>query len=117
MIAKGIPGKLADDAMVLMQIVPIVREHQIWVYPFLKQLEVALDLFATIGEKALLEFPGHNSGLSCIPKKPFCAGNRFPFPWPLRTEHHPCYDTVLVRPQKLQDRPSAANLDIIGMRA
>src|SRR5687767_11758559 len=107
MIAKGVPGKLGDDAMVLMPIFQAVRQDQVWLHLGLDAFEAVLDLRADARKVALtvlLDFDARRTGLSqeirgagaCLGFTPAGGG-----------EHYPAHARAWVLREQPQQRATA----------
>ena len=64
MVAERVPRQLADEAVILVQVVPRVREDQIRLDRALQLLEALLDLAADVREEAVAERRGRSPSLA-----------------------------------------------------
>jgi hypothetical protein len=117
MIAKGVPGKLGDDAMVLMPIFQAVCQDQIWLHLGLDAFEAVLDLRADarkIALAVLLDFDARRAGVG---QEISGAGARLGFSPPGGGEHYPAHARAGVLREQPQQRAAAADLDVVTVRA
>ena len=55
MIAKGIPGQLIDEPVILMQVIPLMCEHKIRIHLGFQALEDLFHFTTHIGEEPVTE--------------------------------------------------------------
>ncbi len=116
MMTKGIPRQVRYHSMILMQVVPIVREDQIRAYPLFKTFKETLDLFTPVGKEAFFELFRDNGLLLRVSEKSPCAGQRLTPPLPRRAQYHPRDVAILAGAQETKDRATTTNFDVVGVR-
>src|SRR5579875_2462565 len=116
MVTERIPGQFAEQPMILMRVALPMCEDQVRLYLLFEFLKGLLHLCPLVREKAVPKFLQHDCRLASGGKQ---AGGALSLFAPLTSsrKHHP----VKARPQgrlsQMQDRASAADLNIIRMRA
>src|SRR4029077_8739924 len=115
MIPECVPGKVREDSMVLVPIVSIVREDQVWAKR-LQPLEVLLDALALEREEAAPELFHDDLLPGDARQERSRAHARLSRAPALRAESHPLNVQVVVIADQFQQRSTAANFDVIGMR-
>lgn len=69
MVAKGIPGKLGNDPMVLVQVVTMVSKYEIRLKSYPNGLKEFLDAFPFVREKTVSEIPDNDLGAASSSKE------------------------------------------------
>jgi hypothetical protein len=115
MIAESIPRKFRYQAMVLMQISAIVSEDEIRLKLCPNGLKEFLDRFSFVREVAVAETPHLDPGAIYVFKKHARRLKSLPFSRWTRTENDPIKLKLREFSDQTQDRPAAADLDIIAM--
>src|SRR5712671_1138409 len=103
--------------MVLVTVVPVMREDQVRAKRTRDLLERPLDLLPVIREVTASELFDDDSFSGRTGKKCVRARARFTRAAALRAEHHPPDRQALMIADQLEQRAAAANLDVVGMRA
>src|SRR5271166_6396221 len=111
-----VPREVRDQAVVLVPVVAVVGEDQIGAKLPLQGLELILDLTAEKGEEAIAEFLDHDLLLEGAVQKSIGAGPGLAGPLLVGAENDPADDHFVVALEQGQDRPAAANLDVIAVR-
>ena len=115
-VAEGVPGQFAEEPVILVQVVPRVRQHEVGVELGLERLEQVLDLAADVRKEPVAEAvdrhravgPGEERGGA----RPRLVGPRS-----RRGEDDPRDADAWVGAHKREDRPAASDLDVVGVRA
>ena len=116
-IAKRVPGQLANDPMILMQIVTVMCQDQVRNKFFLQFLKLRLNSRMKRREKAITVISDRDLlGFGCSEKQArtfYC----FPFSCWIGAEDLPIDLTFRILPQQPQDRPATSDFDIVAMGA
>src|SRR5882724_2563514 len=116
-IPVRIPRQLRHQAMVLVEIVAIRREDDVRRRLDLQPFEEFLDALALVREEPIPEI-GDDDFLPLRARQNLLgARDGFLGPPPARPENDPADTRLLVLAQQPQDRPAAADLDVITVRA
>jgi hypothetical protein len=65
MIAKGVPGKLGNYPVILVQVVTMMAKYQVWLKAFCNRLKEEFDGFSLIRKKAVSKAPDYYLGANC----------------------------------------------------
>ena len=102
--------------MILVAIRSVVREDQVGGDAF-QLLEGLLHLRSRVGQEAVPEPMHVDRGPSGTHQKPLCAEAGFLFARSIGAKYDPMHDGVPALPQKAENRPAAADLDVVGVGA
>jgi len=117
-IAKRVPGQLADQAMVLVRVVPVLGEDQVGLHLLQLFFENGLDLRAFKGEETVFEIFYDQFfllGLFCEQIETL-TGFMLAFAATVGEDHPGKFEIGIFR-KPLQDGTAAADLDVIGVTA
>jgi len=114
MIPKGVPSKLTDDPMILVQIAAAVGQNQIR-REGLEPLELFLDAVSVMREKPIAKRMNNHFAFPCSFKKKIGAAKRFFFSNGGGAEHDPPDIAVLPLGQQPEYRSTTPNFNIVGM--
>ena len=116
-IPPGVPGQLADESMILMEIMPIVREDDVRVDESLQVLEDVLDLATEVREEAVSKSMDDHVRPACRLQKDVPALPRLRLAHALRTQHDPRHLELRLCTCQRQQRGPTADLDVVRMRS
>src|SRR5580658_126285 len=117
MIAPGVPGKLVDDAVVLMKIVACVGENQVGREAVFQVFKEFLDLHTFIGKETVAKIQnGHVASRGAFQKEGGTTAS-FSFAIEAGAEDDPVEFQIAARAEKLKDGAAAADFDVVGMSA
>src|SRR5271170_845830 len=117
MIAECIPGQLANQAMILMQIVSSVSKYQVGFETSLNRRDEFLDRFALVRKITIAEIPDHHVRTACVLQKRTSGLASFAFSHRIRTEYHPVKLELGIFLDQAKDRAAASDFDVVAMRA
>jgi hypothetical protein len=115
-VSKSIPGKIGKDPVVLVAVIPIMSEYQVRLKLALELLEKFFDFLALEREEAAPKVLDQDLTFARVPQEllgtrpGFLGATTFSakdYPEAMQTGHFPCHS---------ENRSSAADLDIIGVR-
>jgi hypothetical protein len=115
MVAKRIPSQVRQDTMVLMTVITVMSEYNVWLKP-LERLQIVFDRFTLVGEKASPEIFDQNCAASRPAQEFPRTAPGFADARPIRTEHHPHHFETPARCREFEDCASATNLNIVTVR-
>src|SRR5258708_22710077 len=103
--------------MILMAVLPVMREDHVRAKRTRDRLEIVLDLLPLKRKVTAPELLDDDLFLGNSAEECLRARARFTRAAALRAEHHPPDRQVLMIADQLEQRAAAANLDIVGVRA
>ena len=117
MVAPRVPGQLANETMILVEVVSSVREDDVGIDAAFSSSKTSLTSPPTYGKK-----PSRNPCTTTFgpPRRLEEDARRSPaprLPLVLRAEHDPRHLELRVRPRERQQRRAATDLDVVGVRA
>ena len=115
MIAERIPGEFGNHSMVLMQIISVVGENQVWGDVPFQFFEISFDLAGNIGKKAVGKIFDDDIFRSGLLQERVRAFMRFGPSLILGAENNPIHSRPSVRFEQRQDRSSATYFDVVAM--
>ncbi|HQK17298.1 MAG TPA: hypothetical protein PLJ27_07585, partial [Polyangiaceae bacterium] len=115
-IPEGVPGQFADQPMVLVQVMTVVRENDVGLENALQLLEGVLDFRADVREVAVPKSLGDDRLLRAFSQKHLRALDRFLGPRGLGAENDPVNLRAFQFREQTEDCSAAADLDIVAMR-
>ena len=116
MVAPGIPGQIRYGAMVLVPVVPVVREDEVRQNNLFEFLEGFLDFCSFVGKEAVAKALDDNLLAVRVLQKEGRAVARLAFALASGTENDPEKLQVAPRGEHLQNGSPAADFNIVGMR-
>jgi len=117
MIAKGVPGEIGKNAMILMPIIAEMSEDQVGLNETFELLEVIFDQFTLVGEEAGPEILYNDLRSNRALQEGFGAFPSFVGAGPFGTENHPKDFEIRFCAEEGKDSATAADFDVIGMGA
>jgi len=115
MVSERVPGELGDQAMILVQVHPIVSEDQIRVKIFFQSLEEFLDL-APLIRKEPVPIVFHNDFVTSGPfQKEPSRLQSFPATGRSGAKYNPGNLQARILVEKTQNRPATTDLDIVAV--
>lgn len=116
-ISKGIPGQVADDTMVLMEVMAIVGKNQVRLAGPLQLLKLFFDFASNIGEKATTKLLDRNSLVLGKPEESTRAFFRLRSAGTFCAEHNPTDRDVGMIRKQFQNRPATSDLNVVRVRS
>src|SRR6266404_782302 len=116
-IAVGVPRQFRHEAMVLVQIVSVVREDDVRRYPPLQVLEELLDLAADVWKETVPEALHDDVLMLRVGEDTVAGGYRLAVALPTGTQHDPVDLGFVMGREQTQERPAAADLDVVAVGA
>ena len=116
MVAERVAAQLADDAMILVQVVAVVGEHDIRSDVRRQRLHVVLHLAPEVREVALAERRDAHVDLGAVFEKGVGRDRGFFDSLVVAAQDHPVAGDG-TRLHELEQRRAATDLDVVGMRA
>jgi len=117
MIPPGIPGKLAQQAMILVQVVTAMCEYQVGSGFLLQAFEYILDLCTAVWEISVPELMNNNNFAMDILEKIIRTVPGFKASLAQRAEDNPGYLNVRILMDQAEDRPATTDFDIVAVCA
>ena len=114
--AEGVPGELVDDAMVLVEIVPVMSKNEIRLHR-LQRLHEGFQGLALVREVAATEVLDDHVAPPVAPQERIGAGLGLGAAHPLGGQHHPVDLDLGMLLNQAQHGRATADLDVVGMRA
>ena len=116
-IPKRVPGKLSDQAVILMSIQAPVGKHQVRNNTRFQYFESLLECTALVREKAVAEVKNLDFTALRSAEKPRRARPRLPSPNRGSAEDHPMDAQAPGRSQQLEEGTSTPDFNVIGVGA
>ncbi len=98
MIPPRVPGQLADEPVILVEILPCMREDQVGLEPALQLLEHVLHLAAYVGKESIAKPVDDNLSVGCRTHEGLGARPRLALSLALGAEDDPCDLDLGTRP-------------------
>src|SRR5438093_11477452 len=115
MITERIPCQFGNHSMILMQIISVVGENQVWRDNPFQFFEISFDIARDIGEKTVGEIFDDDVFRSGLLQEQVGAVTRFGPSLILGTENDPINSRLSVRFKQCEDRSSATYFDVVTM--
>src|SRR5262245_25435786 len=116
LVAKRVPGELGDEAVVLVQVAPEVREDQPRPHGLFERLEALLGRRALMRQEAVAMGEDPHALLARPPEEAARRIEPLAPPPLVGAEHEPVHLERRVQLEEAQERPAAADLDVVAMR-
>src|SRR4029079_14859206 len=116
-IPEGVPRQLADEAVVLVQVVARVREHEVRSNARLELLERVLHIGSRVREVSVAETEHVDRALGRVPEEQLRAPACLVRPLATRGEDDPLHGEAWVRPDEREDGAAAADLEVVRVGA
>jgi len=116
MVAEGVPGQFVGDAVVLVQIVTAVCQHDVGIER-LERLEIVLQGRALVWEVAAPKSGCAHLGVARTGQQPLGGGTSLVFTFTFGAQRHPDETSLRMLPHPLQQRAAAADLDVVAVGA
>ena len=115
-IAKRIPRQIGDQPVILMPVLAVVSEDDVWRVPLLQLFKTLLDVVPDVRKETVPEGPHLDLCVGCSLQKPGRARLRLNRPLPCRTEDHPVARSRSHEWQAASAACRRTDLEIVGMR-
>jgi hypothetical protein len=114
---ESVPGKLVDEAMILMGVERTVGQNEVGLDLALEQLESLLDRITLVGKVTVSKVPYDNLACRGLLEKARGASLRLKRAFTNRAENHPVDGRLRVLTEKAENRPASSDLYVVGMSA
>src|SRR5207247_2396431 len=116
MVPERVPGELRDEAMILMAVPSIVGEDDIGRGLLLQRFEVLLDLGADIREESVAKPLDDDLVVPRLGEEQPGAVSRLALAFRVGAEHDPVKAGLRASRSELQDRATAGDIEVVGLR-
>src|SRR5512132_589415 len=114
-VAERVPGQLRNRAVVLVQVLPVMREHEVRKYVPLQVLEAFFYRGTLVGKETVGELVNRHAFFASAEEKAPSSQARFLGAQRRRTEHDPVHRQAGVLFQQAKQRSAASDLDVVAM--
>ena len=113
LVSERIPGQLADKTVILVQIVPRMRQDELGVDACLEHLERLLDLPADVRKEAVAEAVDDDLAGGSVREERRRARSSLVGSCSFGSEHHPGHVQVRARSREEKQGRAASDLDVV----
>src|SRR6266851_4513062 len=115
-VSKGVPGQFINHAMILMEIVPIVRQDQVWIELLLEFFEFPFDSRMKRRKETVPKFLDRHFFFLCLGKENVSRPKRFSLPDWSRAENIPVDHRPGMLAKQTQNGSAAPDFNVITVR-